>query len=98
MKLAVILVLALVVGGVQCVASCTSDVCLPKAPPCHKHKAPSVSSCSHELVLERAQTAPVAGAVPVAGEPVLQETIAGFFAVALVVPFTSRTASPPLRI
>lgn len=61
-KLALAIVVALVSASMQCVASCTF---LETAPPCHHHNSgnSTMSACSHEIVMDKAQE--VVSAVPV---------------------------------
>ena len=62
MKLAFAIAAVLIYGSLQCVASCAF---LETAPPCHhqSHDHHTVSACSHEIVMDRAQE--IVSAVPV---------------------------------
>src|SRR5579862_7328881 len=53
-QLVALLILTLILGAVQCVASCTVESCNSSAPPCHQHSMPShmvSSDCAHEFLL-----------------------------------------------
>jgi hypothetical protein len=58
-----LLVLALIFGAVQCVASCASESPSTGGPPCHGHPVPSHAvgaDCTHDFLLPDVQTSSLA--------------------------------------
>jgi len=101
MKLAIVLIGALLAGAFQCAAGCASIA--PDAPCHHNQQSPSPAACSHELVLQRGQ----APAHDYAAPPAI--LTAGFAEPTLGPPerrenpierslWSDRPPSPPLRL
>jgi hypothetical protein len=58
-----LLILALMFGAVQCVASCVSESPSTGVPPCHRHTVPShavAADCAHDFLLPDVQTSSLA--------------------------------------
>jgi hypothetical protein len=102
-----LLVVALIFGAVQCVASCVSESASNSVPPCHRHQAPSKAvsaDCTHDFLLPDAQASSLAHIATIAlAAPALPCTQAFiitkiFIAPALSPPDPSLSSSTILRI
>jgi hypothetical protein len=93
--LVTLLILALIFGAAQCVASCTGDSLKPSVPPCHQHQAPghaTSAACTLDSLVPDAQASPSAHiATIVFAAPTVES--AHWFVVAEI--FTSPVFSPP---
>jgi hypothetical protein len=94
MKLAIILITALLFGTLQCVAGCAM---ITGDPPCH-HDQKSQVTCAHELVLQTPQAiAMIADTLPVSFEApsMLSEAL---HATEVIAFSFDRSPAPPLRV
>jgi hypothetical protein len=93
MKLAILLIVALLAGTVECAASCAA---VTSESPCH-HDKQSVAACSHELVMQRTQATAIVPAI-------FTPSIVHCFAIPLDSPIVERRIredarpSVPLRV
>jgi hypothetical protein len=93
MKLALVLIAALLFGTLQCVAGCAM---ITGDPPCH-HDQKSPIACAHELVLQTPQAVAIATVYAVSLETplVLNEPT---HAIQVVAVSFDRSPAPPLRV
>lgn len=68
MRLAILLVLALAVSTVQCVASCAQEDCGAKSQPCHQHDSSKQVKCAREIPAAKTPTTASATTVPVVAD------------------------------
>jgi hypothetical protein len=88
-----LLILALILGAAQCVASCAADSCKPSAPPCHRHSAPNhvtAASCTQDFLLPDAHALPHVAPI---GFVAVNFEVANPFVVASIL--AQREFSPP---
>jgi hypothetical protein len=91
-----LLILALIFGAAQCVASCTGDSLKPRVPPCHQHQAPGHATsapCTLDSLLPDAQASPLAHIAVIGFAAAVVES-AHVFVVDEIL--TSAAFSPPL--
>jgi hypothetical protein len=61
-QLVALLIVTLLFGALQCVASCAVEDCSSAVPPCHQHHAPSQetsAACTHDFLLPNVQASPL---------------------------------------
>src|ERR1700733_3749243 len=94
-----LLVMTLILGAVQCVASCAGDDCNSAAPPCHQshhHPAPSHATsraCTQDFLLPDAPASPLMDIATIGfAAPIVPG--AQLFKVTGI--FTSPASSPPV--
>ena len=54
LQVVALLIVALIFGATQCVASCAAEGCGPTLPPCHQHSAPghaTASACTQDFLV-----------------------------------------------
>src|SRR5579862_661610 len=93
--LVALLILALIFGAAQCVASCTGDSLKPSVPPCHQHQAPghaTSAACTLDSLLPDAQASPL---VHFAVIGFAAPTVESEHWIAVAEIFTSPAFSPP---
>jgi len=90
-----LLVVALIFGAVQCVASCVSEIPSSSVPPCHQHPAPSKAvsaDCTHDFVLPDVQASSLAHIATIAFAAPAVPCARAFIVNEI---FTSQALSPP---
>src|ERR1700722_12925967 len=94
-QIVALLIVALIFGAAQCLASCAADGGRSPAPPCHQHPAPShqlAALCGHDFLVPDSHRLSGGHAAAVAFHPPTVRTAPSF-----IVPLNSwvPTDSPP---
>src|ERR1700733_14852268 len=107
LQLVALLIVALIFGAAQCLASCAAEGSRSAVPPCHQHQVPHhelAASCGHDFLVPPAHRLSAGHAATVALlRPALQQApsfivAAAPWALALAPPGSSPALSTNLRI
>jgi hypothetical protein len=96
-QLVVLLIVALIVGATQCLASCAAEGSSSPAPPCHRQQTPHhaiAPACGQDFLIPDAHRLPTGHATVVAFLPPVSQAT---YELMLAEPFISPAFSPPER-